>query len=130
MTKSKILEYNYKKFSEHGYSDDDVKNMLTKHNYKKYKINNCKYVAYKIISEKPFKIIINLYQKSELKKSIILSPSKTIALKLAIIFGLENNDPNPNGIIFLKHSKKDYPYSLSTWKQIQYLIRKNNLKVY
>lgn len=108
-----------------GYTNDELSRIYTEHNLKTY-FKTRKYVLYKIISKKPFKIKIRLFKETKIQDEVILKiKNSELIMKLAIIFGLESNDPDIDPVKFLSDYEKDdkYPQPFEVWQQIKRFIK-------
>jgi len=126
--RKKVKILNSDRIFEDGYSQKELKDYLTPTHTKRLIADNNKYFLYKIISEKPFKIKLRLFNASGVIKDIILKLNKERALEIAIILGLEDNC-NDDGMKYLISEKDEhFPRGMKTWNAILRIIRKHNLK--
>jgi len=128
--RKKVKIFNSDRIFEDGYSRKELKDYLgnSSAHAKRLKLDNTKSFLYKIISEKPFKIKLRLFNAAGIIKDIILRLNKEIALKIAIILGLEDNC-NDDGMKYLISEKDEhFPHGMKDWNAVLRIIRKYNLK--
>jgi hypothetical protein len=126
----KLKVLNSDRIFEDGYSQKELKDYLGKSSAhtKRLKLDNNKYFLYKIISEKPFKIKLRLFNASGIIKDIILRLNKETALEIAIILGLEDNCNDDGKKYLISEKDEHFPHSMKDWNAILRIIRKYNLK--
>lgn len=113
------------KIFDHGYTNDELSRIYTEYNLKKY-LKTHKYVLYKVLSKKPFKIKIRLFKETKIQNELVIKiKDSELIMKLAIIFGLESNDPDIDPVKFLIDYEEDnkYPQPFEVWLQIKRFIK-------